>query len=124
MIMADIEDIKTEETEAVKKHHDYRTHNILVSLSDEEFEKFSHLLEESGLRKTAFVRKMLTEGKVISPLSAEEKTTINQLSKTARDLHRLLGAAYKEGLEKHVKWMNKIAIEFEQELQNIKEKIS
>ena len=107
-----------------KKHHDYRTHNILVSLSDEEFKKFSRLLEESGLRKTAFVRKMLTEGTVVSPLSAEEKTTINQMSKTARDLHRLLGTAYKEGLANHVKWMNKIAIEFEQELQKIKQKIS
>ncbi len=101
-------------------HNDNRIHNVSVSLSDEEFKKYEQLQRQSGLKKTSFLRQMLTEGEVVSPLSIEEKTAINQMSKTARNLHRLLGTVYKEGLSNHVKWMEKIAYEFEAVLQSIK----
>lgn len=101
-------------------HNDNRIHNVSVSLSDAEFKKYEQIQRQSGLKKTSFMRHMLTEGEVVSPLSIEEKTAINQMSKTARDLHRLLGTVYKEGLSNHVKWMEKIACEFETILQNLK----
>lgn len=103
-------------------HHDLRNHNISISLSDKEYEKFVALHEESGLRKSAFVRQMLTEGSVTSPLKKEEQEAINQLSKTARDLHRLLGAIYKENLTNHIKWAEKTLYDFEETFKALKEK--
>lgn len=93
-------------------HNDYRTHNVSISLSEDEYKTYMNLVESSGLRKTTFGRLALTGSPIVSPLSPEDKKTINQLSKMARDINRLLGAAYKEGLTNHIKWLSKIECDF------------
>lgn len=43
-------------------HNDNRTHNVCISLSDEEFEKLEQTVRESGMKKTRFCRlKLLSD---------------------------------------------------------------
>lgn len=112
--------MKTEETKATKSHHDYRTKNFSVSFTDEENELFKKNVKQSGMKKTDYARMMLTEGQVIQRLDEEDRKAINQLSKVGKDLHRLLGAAYKDGLEKHVKWLGEIELNYKEKFANIK----
>ena len=63
---------------------------------------------------------MLTRGMVVQRINDEDRKAINQLSKLGMELNRLLGAAYKSGLENHVKWLGKIEFEFNDFFANIK----
>ena len=114
-------DEKKENIEIAKTHHDYREKNFSVSFTAEEYELFTKNVEQSGMKKTDFARMMLTQGQVIQRLNDEDKKRINQLSKIGKDLHRLIGAAYKEGLEKHVKWLGEIELDYKTKLANIKQ---
>lgn len=111
---------KKEKNETAKTHHDNREKNFSVSFTAEEYELFKKNVKQSGMKKTDYARMMLTQGQVIQRLDDEDRKQINQLSKIGKDLHRLLGAAYKEGLEKHVKWLGKIELDYKNNFENIK----
>lgn len=111
---------KKENIETAKNHHDNREKNFSVSFTAEEYELFKNNVKQSGMKKTDYARMMLTQGQVIQRLDDEDRKQINQLSKIGKDLHRLLGAAYKEGLEKHVKWLGKIELDYKNNFENIK----
>jgi len=102
-----------------RTHHDYRTHNVSVSLSEEEYKIYLENVKNSGKKKTDFCRQLLTEMRATQRINPEDAKKINQLSKLGLDIHRLLGAAYKEGLTAHVKWLGQIELQFKELYQSI-----
>lgn len=61
-------------------HNDNRTHNVSISLSDDEFEKLEQAVRESGMKKTRFCRmKLLSDSS--SPERKEEENAIQVRSR-------------------------------------------
>ena len=90
----------TERKEKWTKHHDYRTKNWQVSMTDEEEKLAEERRAQTGLSKAEFGRQALTTGKVISRINNEDHKLLTELSYMRADIHRLVIICEKNGTEK------------------------
>jgi hypothetical protein len=97
-LMQQPKDARQQKLRDLHKQTGERTCRISVYLNREEFERINVEAAQGGIRKAAYLRAMIFQGRLIARLTEEEKALFREMIGVSRDLTHLINIAREQGM--------------------------